>query len=297
MAQPMIKQLIESKMVQDGWVESGIHGVRLFRVTQSIPCAPAVYEPMVIAIVNGSKEAIVDGKRHVYDSRQYLSCSVSMPVEAGTPQACPESPLLGVSIAIETTVMRELVVEFERHAGAIKSNTKNELPEGLTLASWDTYFSDALLRVLELADDPVDSAILAQSRLRELYYAILKGEGGAAFRRAFGVGNEIARSIEYLSSHIGDNVTIEQLASQVSMSRAVFHRKFKQATMMSPIQFIKSMRLNHAAMKIASGMNVSAAALTVGYVSSSQFSREFKRLYGQSPKQWAQSQQPMADMA
>jgi len=96
-------------------------------------------------------------------------------------------------------------------------------------------------------------------------------------------GNEIARSIEYLSSRLKESVTIEELASEVGMSRAVFHRKFKQATMMSPIQFIKSMRLNNAAMKIAAGMNVSQAAMNVGYVSSSQFSREFKRTYGQSP--------------
>nr|WP_231882063.1 helix-turn-helix transcriptional regulator [Alteromonas stellipolaris] len=81
------------------------------------------------------------------------------------------------------------------------------------------------------------------------------------------------------------------MASQVGMSRAVFHRKFKQATSMSPIQFIKSMRLNTAAMKIVGGMNVNEAAMDVGYVSSSQFSREFKRLYGQSPKRWSQDRQ------
>ena len=78
------------------------------------------------------------------------------------------------------------------------------------------------------------------------------------------------------------------MAGRVGMSRAVFHRKFKQATTMSPIQFVKSMRLNTAAMQIANGKTVSEAAMAVGYVSSSQFSREFKRLYGQSPKQWSQ---------
>jgi AraC-like DNA-binding protein len=101
------------------------------------------------------------------------------------------------------------------------------------------------------------------------------------------VGNEIARSIEYLSSRLDEPVTIEDMATQVGMSRAVLHRKFKEATSMSPIQFIKSMRLNTAAMKIATGTNVSTAAMEVGYVSSSQFSREFKRMYGQSPKQWS----------
>ena len=68
------------------------------------------------------------------------------------------------------------------------------------------------------------------------------------------MGNEIARAIEYLSSSLDEAVTIEDLAAQVGMSRAVFHRKFKQATTMSPIQFVKSMRLNNAAMKIAAGM-------------------------------------------
>jgi AraC-like DNA-binding protein len=71
------------------------------------------------------------------------------------------------------------------------------------------------------------------------------------------------------------------------MSRAVFHRRFKKATTMSPIQFVKSMRLNHAAMKIAEGKTVSEAAWDVGYQSASQFSREFKRMYGQSPRQWS----------
>ncbi|WP_368506475.1 MULTISPECIES: helix-turn-helix domain-containing protein [Rhodobacterales] len=79
---------------------------------------------------------------------------------------------------------------------------------------------------------------------------------------------------------------MDAMAAQVGMSRAVFHRRFKQATTMSPIQFVKSMGLNNAAMKIASGMNVSEAARDVGYQSASQFSREFKRMYGQSPRQW-----------
>ena len=149
--------------------------------------------------------------------------------------------------------------------------------------------SDALWRLLQLNDHATDLAILGNSRLRELYYAILKGESGFAFRRAFGVGNEIARSIEYVSSRLSETVTIDQMADYIGMSRAVFHRKFKQTTNLSPMQFVKSMRLNHAAMKIATGVNVNIAALEVGYVSSSQFSREFKRLYGASPKQWRQA--------
>lgn len=261
--------------------------MQLFRVTESLRCAPAVYEPSVVAIVSGSKEAILDGETYVYDSSRYLCCSMSMPVEAGTPMATDENPLLGVIIPLDTRVMTELSIEMESAAGAIRTPKSGPLPQGLTLAQWDPPFTDALLRLLQLGESPRDTAVLGDSRLRELYYAVLKGEAGDSARRAFGVGNEIARAIDYLSCRLDETVTIEEIASQVGMSRTVFHRKFKQATRMSPIQFVKSMRLNSAAMKIAEGKNVSEAALEVGYLSSSQFSREFKRMYGKSPKQWS----------
>ncbi|WP_117232688.1 AraC family transcriptional regulator [Vibrio maerlii] len=292
-----IKQLVESRITEDGMIESGIKGVSLFRVTHSIPCAPAVYEPTVVVILSGKKEAILDGNHYVYDNSQYMCCTVSLPVEAGTPEASPEDPLLGVYISLDTKVMTELAIEMESTTGAIKLPKSSSQPPGMSLANWDDAFSDALLRLLQLGEDTADIAILGESRLRELYYAVLKGDAGISARRAFGIGNEIAKSIEYLSLNLSKNVTIDDLASLVGMSRAVFHRKFKQATQMSPIQFMKSMRLNKAAMKIAAGMTVNEAAMAVGYVSSSQFSREFKRMYGQSPKQWGQSKDLIESIA
>lgn len=76
-------------------VDTGVKGVQLFRVTAPIHCAPAVYEPSVVAILSGAKEALLDGTRHLYDASQYLCCTLSMPVEAGAPEASPENPLLG----------------------------------------------------------------------------------------------------------------------------------------------------------------------------------------------------------
>ncbi len=294
MSKRQIKDLIQNRLSQDGMVQTGVKGVQLFRVTDPIPCAPAVYEPTVVAILNGAKEAILDGKNYVYDSSQYMCCTMSMPVEVGTPNASPENPLLGVFISLDTRMMTELAIEMESAAGAIRKPKSGPLPQGFALAGWDDEFTHALLRLLQLGDSPADTAVLGNGRLRELYYAILKGDAGYAARRAFGVGNEIARAIEYMSSNLEDSVTIEDIAAQVGLSRAVFHRKFKQATTMSPIQFVKSMRLNKAAMKIAGGANVNEAAMEVGYVSSSQFSREFKRMYGQSPRQWGHSKQLLA---
>ena len=84
MSKEQIKQLIEDRTDQDGLTETGIEGVRLFRATQPIPCVPAVYEPSVVAIVSGAKEAVLDRHRYVYDNSRYLCCPMSMPVKAGT---------------------------------------------------------------------------------------------------------------------------------------------------------------------------------------------------------------------
>ena len=293
MSKQQIRQLIDDRVSEDGLVETGVKGVQLFRVTESIRCAPAVYEPTVIAIVSGTKEAILDGTSHMYDSSQYLCCAISLPVEAGTPMASPDDPLLGVQITLDPRVMTELALEMESAAGAIREPRGGPLPRGFALARWDDAFTEALLRLLQLGDNPTDTAVLGDGRLREVYYAVLKGDAGAAAMRSFGVGNEIARVIEHVSSHLNEEITIADMAAQVGMSRAVFHRKFKQATTMSPIQFVKGIRLNNAAMRMAGGMTVNEAAIEVGYASPSQFSREFKRMYGQSPKQWSRTKQPL----
>lgn len=286
-----IKQIIAARTDTDGLTEIGIKGVRLFRATQAIPCVPAVYEPCVVAIISGAKEVVLDGLKHVYDDSQYLCCPMSMPVKAGTPTASAKAPLYGVLISLDQRVMNALAMEME-NAGSVLPEVKNGLrAQGIRLARWDLSFADALLRLLQLGASQTDTAVLGEVRLRELYYAILKGEAGAFARQAFGAGNAIARTIGYVSSHLDAPVSIDDMASRAGMSRAVFHRKFKEVTTMAPIQFVKSMRLNNAAMKIAGGMTVNEAALDVGYVSPSQFSREFKRMYGQSPKQWGTAQQ------
>lgn len=290
MSREQIKDLIERRLPEAGLADTALKGVQLFRVTEAMPCVPAVYEPTVVAILSGTKEAVLDGSHHVYDSGKYLLCPMTLPVEAGTPQASEEDPLLGVVITLDPRMMRDLAIDIETATGSNRQS-QGSATLALALASWDVCFTQALLRLLELLDNPVDLEVLGQGRMRELCYAVLMGEAGAAARRAFGVGNEIARTIDYLSNHLNEQVTIDDMADHVGMSRAVFHRRFKEATTMSPIQFVKSMRLNNAAMKIAEGKTVSEAAWDVGYQSSSQFSREFKRMYGQSPRQWSHAAQ------
>ncbi|KAG1648538.1 hypothetical protein GQR58_029743 [Nymphon striatum] len=140
MSKEQIKQLIEGLTDQDGLTETGVKGVRLFRATQAIPCVPAV----VVAIVSGAKEAVLDGERHVYDSNHYLCCPMSMPVQAGTPTASPDNPLYGVYVSLDQRMMTELTLEMENLGDHIPTG-KNSLPaQGIKLARWGDAFTDAL---------------------------------------------------------------------------------------------------------------------------------------------------------
>lgn len=286
-----IKQLLQNKLIEDGMLETGIRGVHLFKVSEALHCAPAVYQPAIIVILNGTKEAILNGDSFKYDNQTYMCCTMNMPVEAGTPEASNEEPLLGVYITLDTKIMTELAIEIERNMRTSIQPSSSRQPKGIALSKWDEDFSDALLRLLQLNEDPSALPILSEGRLRELYYAVLKGEAGESVVQAFGIRNKISRAISYLSSHLDRNITIDELASYAGMSKSVFHQKFKEVTTMTPIQFVKTMRLNNAALKLASGMNVNETAMSVGYMSFSQFSREFKRMFGQSPKQWSTSRQ------
>jgi len=285
----VITQIIERHAEEDGLTETGIEGVKLFRAVEPIPCQPVVYEPCLIALASGAKEAVMDGARHVYSSNQYLCCPLSMPIQAGTSTASPETPLYGVYVSLNPRKMTELAIEIENHGSPIQNSNCGPASLAIRLADWDDLFAEALLRLLQLVDAPVDRSVLAEARLRELLYAVLKGEIGGYARQAFGVGNAISRTIAHVSDNLGQPLAIDDLADRAGMSRAVFHRKFKSATTMSPIQFVKAMRLNNAAMMISDGATISQAAMNVGYVSSSQFSREFKRLYGQSPRKWSEA--------
>ncbi len=151
MSKDQIRHLIDQRLPEAGVIDTALKGVQLFRVTEPVPCAPAVYEPTVVAILSGVKEAILDGEHHAYGSEEYLLCPMTLPVEAGAPQASDDNPLLGVMIALEPRMMRDLAIEMETTAGAGFRHDGLSQP-ALALAKWDTGFTEALLRLLELLE-------------------------------------------------------------------------------------------------------------------------------------------------
>ncbi|NEP10012.1 MAG: AraC family transcriptional regulator [Symploca sp. SIO2C1] len=279
-----IIQLIDRHTVEEGATNTPLEGLQLYRTSNPVKRILGVYEPSICAIVQGSKRAYLSGTTHIYDENQYLCCTRPLPVEAEVVEASPEKPLLGFLLSIETRTMVETVLEIAAIDSSSDSGT--EVMPGLTVVKWDDEFTEALGRMLELLDDPVALTMLSNGRMKELMFAVLRGKAGSSIRQAFAGMQKISRALTFLRSNLHEAISIDDLAKQAGMSRAVFHRKFKEVTTYSPIQFIKLHRLNDASRLIANGTTVGEAAYQVGYSSQSQFSRDFRRYFGQSPRQW-----------
>jgi AraC-like DNA-binding protein len=87
-----------------------------------------------------------------------------------------------------------------------------------------------------------------------------------------------------MQSDYSAKLDVGQLASSARMSASAFHRAFKEITSDSPMQYLKKVRLTKARdLMVQENMRAYIAADKVGYESSTQFSREFKRYFGQTP--------------
>ena len=265
---------------RDGVHATPVEGVRLYRGSESHPRRPVMYEPSIFIVCQGRKRGFLGDQVFIYDAQQYLVLSVPMPFECET-EASPEKPILAISIRVDLTTVAELLMALDDPRRPVSE------PSGIYATPLDATLSNAVLRLLEALAQPYEARILGPSIVREICYRVLMGEQGDAIRAAlthqhhFG---RIAKALRRIHTDYRGDLDVETLASEAGMSLAVFHAHFKAVTSTSPMQYVKTTRLHHARLLIThDGLNVSAAATRVGYESASQFSREFKRLFGMSP--------------
>ena len=139
-----------------------------------------------------------------------------------------------------------------------------------------------------LLETPKAIAALSPGLLREICYWLLTGPGGvqiAAVTLAHSQERSILETIHTLRNRFCETIRIHDLAVAARMSPATFHRQFKSVTAMTPLQYQKQLRLLEARrLMITSNATVETAALRVGYESPSQFSREYSRTFGRSPR-------------
>jgi len=237
-----------------------------------------VFRPMMCMVLQGAKEANIGGQTLRYDEACYFVASLDLPASARIVRASPERPYICLTLAIDLdglmALMPEVPLQREAQSAAFAVNpVSDEL-----IAAWR--------RMLSLLDTPQDIAVLAPLAEREILYRLLQGPQGAALRQAASAGSRLAqvrRAIIWIKDHYAEPMRVEHLAALSGMSPASFHRHFKAATAMSPLQYQKNMRLQEARRLLLLHQDAARTAFAVGYESPSQFSREYARLFGLPP--------------
>ncbi len=287
-----LSSLVARHLPAPGLLDTPLDGVQLFRADAPVPRVAAVYPPSLCVIVQGSKQAYLQGEMHVFGAGQALCVAMSIPIETEVPAATPEEPLLGLMVSLESRVAAETIIACQAartSTGPDAESTGPDRPIGLGVAQCDEPLADALGRMLGLLGRPEAARVLGPGRVREVLYAAMDGEAGALIRNHLGGGQEIARVVGYVRDHVHEPLSVDDLARRAGMSRSAFDRRFKEATTYAPLQFIKAMRLGNAALRLRQGATVSEAAYAVGYASASQFSREFRRQFGPPPRAWGRA--------
>jgi AraC-like DNA-binding protein len=279
-------ELLKSFPITDGGSsESRLKGVRFFKSTQPIPRKPVVYDPGICIVAKGHKIGYLGDQVFQYDANNYLVISLTMPFECET-FASPEDPLLGLYIDIDMSQLHDLIGRLGLRP-EIGNNGEKGLPRGIGPAVLDEDMADAINRLLKSLQSETESQILGPGLVREILYRALCGtQAPILYSLAMhsGTFSQVAHALKVMQSDYAAKLDVEQLASTARMSTSAFHRAFKEITSDSPMQDLKKVRLNKAKnLMVQENMKAYSAADKVGYESSSQFSREFKRYFGQTP--------------
>jgi AraC-like DNA-binding protein len=265
----------------EGTSPSFLPGVKFMHTTRHIPRAPIAYEPGIFIVAQGRKTAYFGSKKIVYDANHYLVLSVPLPFECET-EGGPEKPLLAVKIGVTPAAVTELLMQMEQ-----LQPLKGSQPQIMEATALDDTLIGATIRLLESLRYPDDARILGPQIVREIIYHVLRGKLGRNLRALAAPDShfgQISRVLNRLHTDYARDYDIATLARDAGMSIAAFHTRFKAITSSPPLQYLKNIRLHKARMLMVNeGVNASGAALKVGYESASQFSREFKRLFGNSP--------------
>lgn len=267
----------------DGLHTTALPWLRLIRTSAPALPVPAVYEPGLVLVLQGRKQARVGDTVVQYDAMQCLLVPVTMLPRGRVVEASAAKPYVCLRLSCETQALAELLLDGDTPAPA------DEAAAGLHVAPVTAPLLDAALRLLQLLDHPQDLKTLAPLLQREILYRVLTGPLGPRLRalaHTDGVTRRVARVVEQLSRRYAEPLRIDELAEIAHMSPSTLHLRFKQLTALSPLQFQKTLRLQQARkLMLGDGLDAASAAHRVGYESPSQFSREYRRLFGAPPRE------------
>jgi AraC-like DNA-binding protein len=273
-----LQALIRRHAIANGDRKQGMFAVMAEATTEM---QHHVVEPVFVVVAQGAKRAMLGDEVFEYRGGQFLVVGVALPMAGGVIQASPALPYLAAGMTLQASTISSLLLEMDP---ADRPATEQA---GFAVSDACEALLDTVVRMLRLKDSPRDAAVLGPLIERELVWRLLHGPQGTMVRQ-IGLAesrlSQIGRAIRFIRAHHAEAISIPQLADMVAMSESSFHRHFRGATTMSPLQFQKLIRLQEArARLIADAGDVAAIGYSVGYDSPSQFSREYSRLFGAPP--------------
>ena len=281
--------VIDRMTGSDGSFPTAINGLQLIRA--SVPSEPIalVHKPSLCLIAQGSKQMMLSDELYRYDSSRCLLVAVDLPVVAQVVDASPHKPYLSVRLSLDSVQISSLLMEAGLAEGDLsETGREHVLLRGISVGCVDAALLGAAVRLVRLLESPQHIPVLAPLIQREILYLLLVGEQGAALRRIARTGSElksIVQALHRLKENFAEPLRMDALAREVHMSPSRFHLHFKAVTAMTPLQYQKRLRLLEARrLMLRETVDAATACYQVGYESPSQFSREYRRLFGDAPR-------------
>ncbi|MGF6645107.1 AraC family transcriptional regulator [Paraburkholderia sp. GAS82] len=274
--------LLHTLAPDEGYNLTALPSVRILRSNRPLSRTPVLYDPGIVIVCQGRKRGYFGDQLYLYDEHHYLAVSVPVPFSMET-DATEERPLLALYLHLDFTLAADLAVQIDREG----ATEHVQAPQSMMSTPMDDTMQASVLRFLEAMQRPLEAAVLGPGLLRELYFRVLTGAQGSSMREALAMRGQfgrIGRSLRLIHAGYAQPLDVMQLAEEAGMSVPSFHSHFKSITQVSPMQYVKSTRLHQARLlMVRQELTAEAASHAVGYTSPSQFSREFKRLFGLTP--------------
>ncbi len=264
-------------------IETGLPNMAVYASQGPTDLECLLYEAVACLILQGSKETILGDRTFAYGAGASLIVSHDLHVHARVTEASVKSPYIALVLIIDLDIVRNLYGEVPSSEIAETQATSIDVSDA------DPGLYDAMSRYFALLDNPVEAKVLGPLILKEIHYRLLTAPHGGMLRnliQSSSHASRISRAIESIRQDYAKPMAVADLATTVGMSASSFHEHFKSITSTTPLQYQKDLRLMEARRLLAEGqISVSTTAYEVGYESPTQFSREYSRKFGISPRQ------------
>ncbi|RFU44058.1 AraC family transcriptional regulator [Paraburkholderia sp. DHOC27] len=259
--------------------ETPIPRVALSRGHATTGPLSGLYEPMLCQVVQGAKSVLIGDRVLNYDPGNCFVTAVEVPATGRIVEASEDSPYLAISLVFDPDVIAELLPHLP--------GTVDEPVASFAVAPVSADLLEAWTRMTRLLDRVEDIPVLAPMIEREILYRLMQGPQAGVLRQIARIGSRLAQirqAVAQIREQYDRVLRIEDMAETAGMSLSTFHRHFKAVTAMTPLQYQKTVRLQHARrILMVEDRAVTQVAYEVGYESPSQFSREYARQFGAPP--------------